>query len=104
MTSPKLDDIDPIEVTAEVVTEIQKHLAVEGLTDQQVTAVLSAWNTVKEGDELGTVRRDDVTGAVAHRVDASGAHLWVVTAPDGGTWKDTQSTLPWTQIYPVLAQ
>lgn len=63
-----------------------------------VSMVLTAWNTVKNGDPLGTVLMSS-EGAVAVRISDAGAHMWRVTAADGSTWTETQPTLAgWTVI------
>ena len=84
---------------ANMVDAITRHLGSD-LTEAQVSSVLEAWNAVKEGDPVGTVRRDEDTGAIAHRVDADGVHLWRVSTPDGAQHNDMQATLSW----PVLHQ
>ena len=69
------------------------------ITEEQVSMVLSAWNTVQNGEPVGTIVTDPDTGNVAVRVSESGVHVWRVTAPDGGSWSDTQPTMSgWTVI------
>lgn len=73
---------------------------IEGLTGEQVASVLAAWNTVTSGDPLGTVLRDSVSKAVAHRVSRDGVYMWHVSAPDAGSWFDTQPTLAgWDTLF-----
>jgi hypothetical protein len=83
----------------EIVARISS--AVEGLTPEQVNAVLEAWNHVREGDPVGTIRRDKETGAVAHRVDAEGLHLWRVSTPDGDQYNNLEPTLDWPIIFEI---
>jgi hypothetical protein len=85
-----------IQITDAVVTVISQHLP--DITDEQVNAVLSTWNSILNGDPLGTVRLDPNTGHIAYRVSLDGVHMWKVTAPDGGTWQDMQPSLPWPVI------
>lgn len=69
--------------------------------DATVTAVLNAWDMVREGPPAGTIVGND-EGAVAVRVSDNGVLLWRVTASDGGTWTEAQPTLPgWTVIKEV---
>ena len=69
-----------------------------GIDDETVTAVINAWNLVKDGDTPGTIVSGP-EGQIAVRVSDSGVHLWKVTAADGSTWTETQPTLPgWTVI------
>jgi len=63
------------------------------VTDEHVAMVLAAWNTVKAGDPVGTIKKDPVTGNLAVRVSENGVHQWKITAPDGGMWSDMQPTL-----------
>jgi hypothetical protein len=69
------------------------------LTPEQVNAVLAAWNNVNDGDKLGTVKRNPADGAVAHRVNLNGVHQWHVSTPSGEFYWDTQSVLPWPEIW-----
>lgn len=69
------------------------------ITAEQITAVLAAANAATAGEAVGTVLRDDTTGAVAVRVDQHGVHQWRVMALDGATWNDMQPTLPWTKVH-----
>jgi hypothetical protein len=81
--------------------EIVHHIAnqIEGLTPEQVHAVLATWNNVREGAPVGTVCRDPETGAVGHRVDNDGVHIWRVSLPDGEIYNDMQPSLGWPAIY-----
>lgn len=90
--------VPTIEVTEAVVATISEQLP--EVTDEHVAMVLSAWNNVLNGEPVGTVKTDPVTGNLALRVSENGVHKWRVTAPDGGTWADMQPTLPgWTVIH-----
>jgi hypothetical protein len=80
----------------EIVHHISKQL--DDLDPDQIRAVLAAWNNVREGDPVGTVRRQAETGAVAHRVDAAGIHLWRVSLPNGEQYNDMQPVLNWPVI------
>jgi len=88
---------EPITVNSAIAEEIANRT--EGVDAAQVSAMLAAWNNIRAGDPVGTVRRDDATGLVAHRVELEGVQQWHVSAPDGSVYNDTQSTLPWTEIY-----
>lgn len=91
---------DPLPVTTEVVSTISDQLT--DITPEQVEQVMNAWNLVRQGDPVGTVRRSE-TGQVAHRVSVDGVHLWRVADADGTTWSDTAPTLGWPTIYEVTA-
>lgn len=68
------------------------------IDDETVTAVINAWNLVRDGDAPGTIVMSD-EGHVAVRISDQGVHLWKVTAANGSTWVETQPTLPgWTVI------
>lgn len=82
----------------EIVHRISNQM--DDITDEQVQRVLAALNAVKGGDHVGTIRRNEKTGEVAHRVEELGTHLWRITHPDGSTYNDLQPTLPWTVIWP----
>lgn len=88
---------DPVDHPA-VVHHISKLL--DDVTPDQIRAVLGAWNAAREGDPVGMVRREPETGAVAHRVDADGLHLWRVSLPNGEQYNDMQPVLNW----PVIAE
>lgn len=92
---------EQIPVTDTVVATVSDQIP--DMTAEQVQAVLTAWNAVRQGDPLGTVRRDDDTGKLAHRVAVDGVHLWRVTGPDGEQYNDMAPTLPWPAIYEVAA-
>ena len=69
------------------------------VTDEHVAMVLTALNSVTDGEPLGTIRKDPVTGNLAVRVSEGGIHQWKITAPDGGMWSDNQPTLPtWDKL------
>lgn len=88
--------------TPAVVQAITSHLGPDaGVTTEQVNLVLNAWNAVKTGDSVGTIVKDPATGAIAHRVDSDGVHMWRVSAPDGTQWADLSPTLPgWEVLVP----
>lgn len=74
------------------------------ISDDQVAAVLAAWNAVKSGEPVGTIVEDQ-SGSVAVRVSEDGVHMWRVSALDGGTWCDMQPTLPgWAYIRKIEAE
>lgn len=68
-------------------------MTVEGITPEQIRAVLEAANLAKAGDKAGTVKLCP-EGKVAVRVTDHGVDQWVVVSPDGGVWRDMQPTLP----------
>lgn len=82
---------------AELVNAVASHIS--DLTTEQVHTVLSALETVRDGDPVGTVRRDPQTGVVAHRVMSNGVSLWRVSGIDGATYNDLQPSLPWPVIF-----
>lgn len=90
---------EPIPVTDTVISTVSDQIP--DMTAEQVQTVLAALNAVRQGDPLGTVRRDPDTGKVAHRVTADGVHLWRVTAADGEQYNDMVPTLPWPAIHEV---
>lgn len=61
--------------------------------EEQVRAVLTALEVIRDGASVGTVVQDPSSGAVACRVVEDGVHLWKVTALDGGEWRDMQPRL-----------
>ena len=88
---------DPVEVTEALVEAISQQCP--EISDEHVAMVLTALNTVINGEPLGTIRKDPVTGNLAVRVSESGIHQWKITAPDGGMWSDLQPTLAsWTKL------
>ena len=69
------------------------------VTDEQVAMVFDAWNTIVNGDPLGTILSDPDTGSIAMRVAAFGIHQWQITDTQGGTTVDRSPTLPgWTVL------
>lgn len=98
-TTPATPDLTP---TPSVVQAITDHLGTDSsVTAEQVNLVLTAWNAVKEGAPTGTIVKDPATGAIAHRVDADGVHLWRVSAPDGTQWADLSPNLSgWEVLVP----
>jgi hypothetical protein len=91
-------EVAEVPVTPEVVEQISSHLG-EGVTTEQVQTVLAAWNAVRQGAAVGTVLRDSVSGALAHRVEANGVQMWRCTGVDGTQWNDMQPTLPWDVVF-----
>jgi hypothetical protein len=90
-TSPRLD-------TPSMVAEITARLG-DTVTAEQVSSVLDALNAARDGDPVGTVRRDPDSGAVAHRVDAAGVHMWRVSQPDGGQYNDMRPAFDWPELH-----
>src|SRR6516162_29854 len=85
------------DITApQIVKHITKALGEDSdLTEEHVLKVLDLWNKARAGDPVGTVRKDPATGAVAHRVNADGVHIWRISQPDGYQYNDMQPTLGW---------
>lgn len=84
------------QATPEMVQQVADH---SGYTPEQVNTIIESLNAIREGDPVGTVRRDPATRAVAHRVNAAGIHQWRVSAPDGTGYNDLQPTLPgWPEL------
>lgn len=83
--------------------QIQALKAILGddLSEAQIDAVLAAQEAVAEGDPVGTIRKDDESGKVAHRVSVLGVVQWRVTCPHGDAYNDLQPTLPWKLIHAV---
>lgn len=94
-----MEENEPILVTETVISTVSNQLP--DMTDAQVQQVIEAWNAVRQGDPLGTIRRCPDTGAVAHRVSVDGIHMWRVTIPDGQAWNDLVPTLGWDCIHEV---
>lgn len=94
-----MPEADPIPVTETVVSTVSSQIP--DMTDAQVQQVIEAWNAVRQGDPIGTVRMCPETGNVAHRVSVDGIHMWRVTAPDGQQWNDMVPTLGWDCIREV---
>jgi hypothetical protein len=91
-----------IEIPPDVTLDQIAQLASEKdkpITRNQVSAVLSAYINVMAGDPIGTMRKDDATGAIAMRVNANGVHMWRVNNPTTGEqYNDMQGTLDWPEI------
>lgn len=87
---------DVVQVTEAVVSTVSSQLP--DLTDDQVQAVLQAWNRARAGDPLGTIRYDAQTKKLAHRVSVDGVHLWRVTGEDGEQYNDHTPTLTWPTL------
>ena len=86
-------------VDTNVIQAIKAQLG-DTATEEQIDKVLAALQTHQEGDPVGTVRRDDETGKVAHRISDTGVVMWRVSGPDGEQYNDTQSTLTWPVLWP----
>jgi hypothetical protein len=80
--------------------EIVRHISagMDDLTDEQIHRVLEAWNQVRQGDPVGTVRRNPANGEVAHRVDHEGVHVWRISNPDGSQYNDMRPTMTWPEL------
>ena len=74
-----------------VVTAVAAQLP--DFTEEQVGAVLTAWDSVRTGSPVGTIVCNPENGAIAVRTNNGGVFQWTVTTPDGGTWIDMQPTL-----------
>lgn len=91
---------DEIQLTTTLVERISETVG-DSVTDEQVLHVLAALNNVRDGDPLGTVKRNG-EGAFAVRVDDNGLHKWQVTNPDGTRYDIATPTLPdWEYIVQV---
>lgn len=88
-----MNDDDAVQVTEAVVSAVSNQLP--DLTDDQVQAVLQAWNLARAGEPLGTIRYDAATKRLAHRVSVDGVHLWRVTGEGGDQFNDHTPTLGW---------
>lgn len=87
---------EPIPITETVISTVSNQLP--DMTDEQVQQVIQAWNAVRQGDPVGTVRRNPETRQVAHRVSVDGVHLWRVSAESGEQYNDMVPTMPWPVI------
>jgi hypothetical protein len=95
-----------------VVAHLAKVLAKHNLSEEQIHAMMIAWNDHNQGEPVGTVKRDPATGLIAHRVEHNGLHLWRVTSPDDKTsavvgaaqYNDQQPTLAWVTLWPLDRQ
>lgn len=69
------------------------------VTADQVRAVLTALDAVRDGEPVGTIVQDPGTGAIAVRVSDGSVPYWRVTTPDGNTHADAQPKLAgWTSL------
>ena len=101
MTEP-VPEVPPVATTGPVVEAISQQLGPDiPITQEQISLVLGAWNDVQQGAALGTLMRDPVTGAIAHRVSNDGRHLWRVSSPSGDRWDDLNPTLPGWDVISV---
>ena len=97
-----LEEPTPIEVTDPIAETVAAQIPNEDITPGVVTAVLEAYNAVKQGAPLGTVVLNPGNGQIALRFNDGGIHKWKVTSPDGSQWEDHQPTLAgWTVIREV---
>lgn len=80
----------------EGLVEHVKTLAAEDddLTSEQVNRVIVAYQSVYDGEPVGTVRVDRTTGAVAQRDVIDGVHKWRVLTPGADPHFDTRPSLP----------
>jgi hypothetical protein len=90
-----------IDISKKLCEQIATHVG--GIEDGEVLPsfvrrVLTAWQEIRNGDPVGTTRRNPDTGAIAHRVNDNGLHLWRISAPDGTQYNDTQPTLDWPKL------
>lgn len=84
MTSPqKAGGTVGFAPTDNIVDAIKGHLG-KDVSVEQINAVITAWNTVREGDDISTVRRDPTSGKVYVRVNDDGVHKWRVVDPNNG--------------------
>ncbi len=84
----------PEERTLEQIAQVASE-ADEPITSNQVAAVLAAYANILGGDDVGTIRRDPETGAIAMRVSDNGLLMWRVAVPNGEQYNDLQPTLDW---------
>lgn len=56
---------------------------IEGVTAEQVAAVLAGLAVAQSGAPLGTLYVDEATGVAAQRVSLNGVHWWRIIHPDG---------------------
>lgn len=69
------------------------------VTADQVRAVLTALDAVRDGEPVGTLVQDPGTGSIAVRVSDGSVPFWRVTTPDGNTHTDAQPKLAgWVAI------
>lgn len=90
-------DLNDPNQTSSMVAAISEQVGDE-LTPAQIQKVLTAWNATQAGDPPGTIRRDEATGMVAHRVEEEGILIWRVTHPNGAQHNDLSPTLDWPEI------
>jgi len=71
---------------------------VDGVTEEQVAAVMSAWQLFVGGDPPGTVRRS-AEGSVGHRVLVNNVPCWQCSDASGSVWRDMTPSLPWPVMF-----
>jgi hypothetical protein len=70
------------------------------LTTNQVAAILAAYRVTMDGAKIGTIMHNPENGAIAHRVNVDGLHMWRVTVPSTGEYyQDLQPHLEgWEEV------
>ena len=89
-----------IEITEQLVSVVSDQIP--GMTEEQVSQVLTALNFVYDGPPVGTIAKNDTTGAVAHRVSDDGVILWRITEINGQVSGSHPAILPgenWTVLF-----
>lgn len=94
MTEPTPASEPEIQNSAHVAEAINAHIGGGSLSQEQINLVLGAYNAVRQGEPVGTIMKNTETGAIAHRVETDGVHLWRVSLPNGEQWTDLSPTLP----------
>lgn len=56
---------------------------IDGVTPEQVTAVLAGLAVAQSGAPLGTLYVNETTGVAAQRVSLDGVHWWRIISPNG---------------------
>lgn len=75
------------------------------IVKEVVNRSIVAYQTIHEGEPLGTVRRNKETGDVAQRVDIDGIHKWQVMYARGGNGYDMRRSLPdWELVFSPPAE
>lgn len=92
------DDSPLVTPPEALVTQIAS--GIEGVSAEQVSAVLAGLAAAQSGDQVGTLMQDTSTGAVAQRIILDGVHMWRVTKPNGEMWYDMSPKLDgWSVLY-----
>ncbi len=79
--------------SAELVAQVRALVGDDGLTNEQISRVIVAYQAAHAGATLGTVAINPATNAVAKRVSVGGVHQWKVIDDDGGVSFDTRPDL-----------